>query len=132
MRYFLFSLLMAAPVTAFANPTVYVCDTQSNRQNGAIQDQIVFAHDAAKDEVFVSDLLIQGVVGGPLSGEVASDNDTRVVFSWTLRNVPNNSGQVASLAYRATLFKATGKIDVSVRPLNYDNSFSATGTCATQ
>lgn len=122
-------LLASLPMNAFAAPVVYVCNIDTNRTNSVFQSQFVIAHDVAERVVSVNDALIQGVSGGPLLGDVASENGTRIVFKWTLRNVPNSGGQSASLAYRATIFRADGKLDISMRPLNYDNSFSATGTC---
>lgn len=118
-----------APTFAFAEPVVYVCNVDINR-SGAFQPQFVIAYDAAERFVSVNDALIQGVTGGPLLGEVATENNTRIVFKWTLRNVSDGSGQQASLAYRATIFKADGKLNISMRPLNYDNNFTARGTCA--
>jgi hypothetical protein len=120
-----------APGIAFAEPVVYLCRLDTNR-NGAFQPQLVIAHDAAADVVSVNDALIQGVTGGPLPGTVASDNATRIVFTWTLRNVQDGRGQQASLVYRATIFRADGRVDMSMRPLNFDNSFTARGTCTTE
>ncbi|MGL5008621.1 MAG: hypothetical protein ACRC6I_01965, partial [Paracoccaceae bacterium] len=104
-----FALLFAllSPVSAFAAPTVYICDVNTNGRDG-FQSQVVIAHDVAERFVSVNDALIQGVTGGPLLGEVATDNGTRIVFKWTVPNVPNNTGQNASLSYRATIFKADG------------------------
>ncbi len=129
MRHLLIACLICLPAYAQSAPVVYVCGVDNSRASGAFQAQVVIAHDAADRIVSVSDALIQGVTGGPLLGELATDNATRIVFKWTVRNVPNTSGQNASLSYRATIFKADGRLEMSMRPLNYDNSFSASGTC---
>jgi hypothetical protein len=131
MRAVLAALLLCAPAFAQAAPVVYLCAVDTGRSSGAFQPQIVIAHDAAQGIVSVNDALIQGVTGGPLLAEVASDNATRIVFRWTVPNVPNTAGQQASLAYRATIFKADGRLQISMRPLNFDNSFNGTGSCRT-
>jgi hypothetical protein len=130
MRQFHVALFVCLPSLAQAAPVVYVCNVDTGRTTGAFQSQFVIAHDAEPRIVSVNDALIQGVTGGPLLGEVATDNGTRIVFTWTIPNVPSTSGQIASLVYRTTIFKADGKMQISMRPLNYDNSFNATGTCS--
>jgi hypothetical protein len=132
MHKFLAALIIGLPTLAQAAPVIYVCTVDTGRTTGAFQQQIVIAHDEAERIVSVNDALIQGVTGGPLLGEVASDNDRRIVFKWTIRNVPNNSGQLASLSYRATIFKDDGELQISMRPLNYDNSFNGIGSCKTE
>lgn len=132
MRHVLTVCLLCLPAFAQAAPVVYVCSVENSRAAGAFQPQVVIAHDAAGRIVSVSDALIQGVTGGPLLGELATDNATRIVFRWTVPNVPSRSGQIASLSYRATIFKADGRMDISMKPLNYDNSFTASGTCTIQ
>jgi hypothetical protein len=132
MRHLLAAVFVCLPCLAQAAPVVYVCTVDTGRTTGAFQDQIVIAHDAAERIVSVNDALIQGVTGGPLLGEMVSENDRRIVFKWTVRNVPNTTGQVASLSYRATIFKADGELQISMRPLNFDNSFNGIGSCQTE
>jgi activator of HSP90 ATPase len=132
MRLRLAAFFSCLPLLAHAAPVVYVCEIDLTRTSGAFQQQVVIAHDAAERVVSVNDALIQGINGGPLLGELASENDRRIVFTWTLRNVPSVSGQIASLKYRATIFKADGELQISMRPLNYDNSFNGAGTCRTE
>jgi activator of HSP90 ATPase len=132
MRLRLAAVLSCLPMLASAAPVVYVCNIDTSRSTGAFQPQIVIAHDAAERVVSVNDPLIQGINGGPLLGEMATENDTRIVFTWTLRNVPTQTGQTASLLYRATIFKADGDVQLSMKPLNFDNNFSARGNCQTE
>jgi hypothetical protein len=132
MRLFLALLVAGLPSNLRAAPIVYVCDTDTNRQQTVFQDQIVIAHDAATGAVSVSDALILQENGGPLEGAVSSENNTRIVFTWTVRNVRNAGGQTATLNFRATLRKQDGRADFSMRPLGFDNSFQSSGTCAVQ
>jgi hypothetical protein len=132
MRLLFAACLATLPSVVLAAPTVYVCDTDTNRQQSVFQDQIVIAHDAASGTVSVNDALIMSENGGPLEGAVASENNNRIVFTWTVRNVVNAGGQNATLNFRATLRKQTGEADFSMRPLGYDNSFQSSGTCAVQ
>ena len=126
------AIALCLPSLAQAAPVVYVCSVDSGRTGGVFQSQIVIAHDAADRIVSVNDALIQGVTGGPLLGDVATDNATRIVFKWTILNVPSGTGQLASLSYRATIFKDDGALQISMRPLNYENSFNGSGSCKTE
>ncbi|MGL4320544.1 MAG: hypothetical protein ACRCS3_06740 [Paracoccaceae bacterium] len=132
MRQLFAALFLFLPSFALADSVVYVCGVDTGRTSGAFQSQLVIAHDVEERVVSVNDALIQGVTGGPLLGEMASENSRRIVFTWTIPNVPSGTGQVASLIYRATIFKADGKLQISMRPLSYDNSFNATGSCKTE
>jgi hypothetical protein len=64
-----------------------------------------------------------------MDARVRSDNATRLVFTWSLENLTNSTGQNISWDYRAVFFKANNKFDVSLKPRGYDNSFQASGSC---
>jgi hypothetical protein len=129
MRLALTLLLAALPCIAAASPVVYVCDTGTGSEQTYLQGQIYFAYDAEAKVVSVNDAVINHENGGPMDARVSSDNATRLVFSWSLENLRNSTGQTASWDYRAVFFKATNKFDVSLKPRGYDNSFQASGTC---
>jgi hypothetical protein len=129
MRFALTLLLSALPSFAAAAPTVYVCDTGTGSEQTYLQGQIYFAYDPDNAVVSVNDAVINYENGGPMDARIASDNATRLVFTWSLENLTNSTGQVASWDYRAVFFKATRKFDVSLKPRGYDNSFLASGTC---
>jgi hypothetical protein len=130
MRFLLPVVLSMLPCVAAASPVVYLCKNAADMQNSVLQAEFAFAFDADAGTVSVSDALIINETGGPMQANVSSDNATRLVFSWMLRNVTNATGQTSSLAYRVTYFKADGRFDISMRPLGYDNSFNEGGTCA--
>jgi hypothetical protein len=130
MRFVLPLVLAALPSIAAAAPTVYICDTGTERTQSILQDQIAFAYDAASDTISVSDAVIVSETGGPIAAKINSDNTTRLVFTWTLKNLTNSTGQVVTLDYRAVFFKADNRFDLSIRPRGYDNSFQASGSCA--
>jgi hypothetical protein len=129
MRFLLPVVLSVLPCLAVAAPVVYVCKNAANMQNSVLQSEFAFAYDAESGTVSVSDAIIIHETGGPLQATLSSDNATRLVFSWTLRNVTNATGQTSSLAYRVTYFKEDGRFNISMRPLGYDNSFNEGGTC---
>ena len=128
-RQLLIAAFVALPSVAQSAPRTFVCDTETGQQQSLLQDQIVFAYDAEAGKVSVADAAIIALAGGPLAARVSSDNTTRLVFSWTLENVRNATGQVSTLDYRAVYFKATNQFDVSLKPRGFDNSFQASGTC---
>ena len=112
-----------------AKPVIFTCANSSNRQNSVIQGQIIISYDETTAQVFVSDGMILDVVGEPLQGKLNSDNATRTVFSWTVKNVVNASGASATLKFKGTYFKADGAFLLSMQPLGYDNSFQYRGVC---
>jgi hypothetical protein len=129
MRPLLLAALSVLPSMAMSSPAVYICKNAADLENSVLQPEFAFAYDADAGTVSVSDPLIIRETGGPVQATVPSDNATRLVFTWTLRNVTNSEGQTSSLAYRVTYFKADGRFSISMRPLGYDNSFNEGGTC---
>jgi hypothetical protein len=129
MRLLACFVIAALPTMAVAAPAVYVCDTETGRQQSILQDQIAFAYDAERGSVSVSDAVIVSETGGPIDANVSSDNATRLVFTWTIKDLTNSAGQTVTLDYRAVFFKADKSFDISLKPRGYDNSFMASGTC---
>jgi hypothetical protein len=129
MRLLVCFVIASLPTMAVASPTVYLCDTDTGRQQSILQDQMAFAYNAESGSVSVSDAVIVSETGGPIDARVSSDNATRLVFTWTLKNLTNAAGQTVTLDYRAVFFKADNRFDVSLKPRGYDNSFMASGTC---
>lgn len=122
-------LLSLTASAAVAKPMIYTCHNSSNRNKSVIQGEIAISFDAATEQVFVSDPMILSVNGGPIAGKLKSDNETRIVFGWTVKNVVNSEGKYASLQFKGTYFKADGKFLLSMKPLGYDNAFEDRGSC---
>lgn len=124
--------LMVGAGAAIAKPTVYLCKNSSASRNSVLQGEMAIAHNEETGAVSVSDGLILAVLGIPVEAKVSSDNPTRIVFTWDLKNVRNSSGQLANLSFRGTYFKKTGDFMITMKPLGYDNSIDDRGKCKIQ
>jgi hypothetical protein len=108
--------------------TTLLCEIDARSAQGWIAPQIAFAIDGEAGRAVVSDGIILGFVGGPVEGRLVSDNAARTVVAWTVRG-KDGAQQSATLEYRATIMKADNAIAVTMRPVQYDNSFRAAGQC---
>ena len=120
--------LVLAASAASAKPVIYDCKPVIGRSNSVIQPEYVISYDKASGEVLVSDPIIMGTFGKPIKATVQSESDVRTVFDWKLKTVKGTSGS-ASWEYRARVFKADGRLSLTVTPVGYDNQFSSEGSC---
>ncbi len=126
----LLAAALLSPAAAFAQTVTYNCALTVPRNQNWVAQQIVIGHDTATDAVVINDPIIDNLIGQPVQGKVAVDNDKRITFAWELPEIRNSSGQYTPrFIYRATYIKATGKVSVLAKPLNYQNNFSARGNC---
>jgi hypothetical protein len=115
--------------TALAKPVIYTCYNSSNRTNAHLKSELLISYDAAKDQVLVTDRAILGRNGQPIAGKMKTDNGTRTVFSWVLKNAVNSARQTTTLQFTGTYFKANGKFTLKIVPVGYRNIFIDRGTC---
>lgn len=116
--------ILAASVTA-ASAKSYDCAIKTTEQNhGWIADRIFLERDA-KDAVQVLDGIIQYENKAALPGKIESENTSRVVYSW---RVKIDNSQPVTMMYRLAV-RSDNTAMVTARPLNYDNTFEAQGTC---
>lgn len=117
-------MLGGAPLSAQA----YRCTVkETGGSTGWIAPEMIFGIDQGGG-VQVNDGIIQTVNGGPMDAKVSSDNETRIVFTWSL-DMTNADVQSTRMAYRATFDRATQKIRVAAKPAGYANDFEGRGTC---
>ena len=122
----------AAAVQA-ADMLVLDCKTTSTVVNAALQPRMVLSYDRAKNTLLVADGLIFSLNGDkPLAGRVVSENDTRIDFSWQVKNVRNVTGQISTLNFKIVYMKATSKYTVQMIPQGYDNIFRDQGVCTVE
>ena len=131
MRFTDFVVAAAVVLTAgtvSAKPVVYDCKPDAGRSDSIIQPEYVILYDKATGEVLVNDPIIMGTIGKPIQGSVQSESNVRTVFDWKLKTVKGTSDS-ASWEYRARVFKADGRLSLTVIPVGYDNQFSSGGRC---
>ena len=121
-------VLVMLAATANARAVIYDCKPTAGRPDSVIQPEYVIWYDKATGAVLVSDPIIISTVGNPVQGKVQSESDVRTVFDWKLKTVKGTSDS-ASWEYRARVFKADGRLSLTVTPVGYDNQFTSEGHC---
>ncbi|WP_156317751.1 hypothetical protein [Cypionkella psychrotolerans] len=116
---------------AYAKPVIYDCKPEAGRSDTVLQPEYLISYDKATGEVLINDPIIMGTSGKPIKGKLQSDSDVRSVFDWQLKTLKGTSGS-ASWQYRAKVFKADGRLTLTVTPVGYDNHFSSEGSCSVQ
>lgn len=127
-----FAVAMALIVgagAATAKPVIYDCKPASGKSTSVIQPEILISYDAENGAVTVTDPLILSEVGKPLAGKLQSESAVRYVFDWTVDGVLGGRSETAALEFRARVFKADGRLSLTVTPHGYDNQFSSEGHC---
>ncbi|GLS87326.1 hypothetical protein GCM10010873_23000 [Cypionkella aquatica] len=123
--------LMVCAQPALAKPVIYDCKPDAGRSDSVLQPEYVIAYDKATGEVLINDPIIMNTFGKPIKGVVQSESDVRTVFDWKLKTLKGTEGS-ASWEYRARVFKADGRLSMTVTPVGFDNQFSSQGRCTVQ
>ncbi len=72
-----------------------------------------------------------GWVGGPSSVQTQiRGNDNRRRLNYVLGDVGGSGGQRATMAFRLVHTMGSGQLRVYIDPVEYRNSYSASGACA--
>ncbi|MGH1412220.1 MAG: hypothetical protein ACRBB0_01930 [Pelagimonas sp.] len=128
------SLALVSVLGLFAQPVLaagksYECKIVNTRSQGNWLPKVLFiGHDETKDTVIVSDpIILYFNDRQPIQGHVSTDNNKRTTFTWKLKT--KTKQQYATIAYRATYMKATGRLNISGSPLGYSNRYTSSGTC---
>lgn len=119
---------LATPV--LAAPDTWICHVANGKSGTWIAPQIVILHDPAARLVVVNDEVTLNFGGKPVAGEVKVDNDRRITFGWTVREIQAvGGGKAMRMAYRATIQKEGHAFSVQAAPHGYSNSFEGRGSC---
>ena len=118
--------LMAFP--GLASAAVYECSvTKSN--SSYIPEIVIIDYNASSGEVTVIDPVIKHFVGGAISGEVATENNKRITFKWSIDGTKADAQKHVNWHYRATYLKGSSKLVITGKPLGYTNNFRGNGAC---
>lgn len=108
----------------------YECRVNTvSAQLGWLPEVLFIGHDVSKKEVTISDpIILYYNDRQPVQGKLLRDNAARSTFAWDVKT-QDRSGQRATIKYRATYLKASGKLSISATPLGYGNNFVGGGKC---
>ena len=99
-------------------------------QGDMIAPEIFLMFDEAANKLQVLDTIISYFnKEQPVDAKISAEKQASRSFDWAVLMV-NSQSQRTKMKYHATLFFANKQINVMARPVGYNNTFSATGTCA--
>ncbi len=121
--------LIALAGAAHADKIGYQCAMEGTQKRGWIQSLIFIAHDLDNDRVVISDAVTLGSNNGqPVEGRLLVNNDRRMTVRWSV-DVMARGNQKATMNYRATYVKNSGRVTVLAQPVGFANSFNLGGSC---
>ncbi len=113
-----------------ATAETYTCTMKPAGKSHAIPTQLVVTYDPATATAQAFDGIIKHYVGNPIPATLKSKNAKRVLFTWTVPGVKNNSGQYAAgLVYSLNIQLPSGTANMTGKPQGYSNSWRGTGKC---
>lgn len=105
---------------------VYRC--LMTKKANLISEELVFVHDAKRNEYLVEDGVIHFVEGNPIPAKVKENSSKKLVLTWSVL-LPDRSGTIARLNYRLAFFKSNSRVLVSVQAMGYTNQSNGRGSC---
>lgn len=118
--------LLASPAAA---ADVLLCKMRVSQGNqGDMIAKEIYLIEQGDQILVLDDIVNYFNKGQPLAARVKADGSKGKVYSWDVLMV-NASGQRTKMQYRGTLFLDSGEFHVLARPVGYNNTISATGTC---
>lgn len=125
------AVFLATTQAAVAAPSfLYDCDmSDAARSRGWISPKVAIVV-IGDGSVQVVDALILHFKKKPIKATVLRDNASRLIIKWSLDNAKADSGRsFANFDYRASIAKATGKIELTAIPRNFDTGLRSGGRC---
>lgn len=121
------------PAPVWAEGVGYQCKVATAaRQGNWIPEFLFVGYKPDENLVIVSDpIILYFNDRQPVEAKLETDTDQRISVTWRLET-KSGTGQFVRMAYRATIFKATGALSISAKPLGYEDTFTGSGTCETR
>ncbi|MDG1168790.1 MAG: hypothetical protein P8N14_06295 [Sulfitobacter sp.] len=109
---------------------LYECDiAEPERGQGWISPKIAIVL-PAQGEVQVVDALTLAFSPTPVIATILRDDAKRLTLKWSLQNVRADNGRsFAYFDYRASIAKATGRMELTAGPRSFDTGLRGTGLC---
>ena len=96
---------------------------------GVITERYVIQSDEGSGQAIVSDgIILYYNDNQPMAAKVSEDSARKLVVTWNVQ-MTNSTGQMTKMQYRASWFKADGRVVIRAVPGGYTNDFEARGTC---
>ncbi len=124
------SFAVDAPSARAATGFLYDCDmAETDRGRGWISPKIALVF-TADGKVTVIDAITLHFSKTPVIATVLRDNAHRLIVKWTVPRARADSGRSFShFDYRASIAKASGRIDLTAIPRSYDVGLQGRGVC---
>ncbi len=129
-------LAAAAALALLAQPLfakTYTCEMDPVNNRVWIPEVVVVNHDEATGKVVALDPIIKHFTGGPIVGEVTTNNAKRITFKWTIKDMTATGGGqrsfVPGFRFSLTVQHATHKASMFSTPLGYTNRDHGEGRC---
>ena len=127
IKTFIAACLLASPAAA-ADVMLCKMRVSQGNQGDMIAKEILLINQG--DQVLVLDDIVNYFnKGQPTAARVRAEGSNRRIYSWDVLMV-NAAGQRTKMQYRGSLFLDSSEFHVLARPVGYNNTISATGTCA--
>lgn len=129
-KIFLVALTLAAGIGGAAAAETYTCKMKPAGKSHSIPTDVIIGHDVASASIVVNDNFIQHYVGNPIAGVLKSKTSNRILVTYTVPGVKNDSGQyTAGLIYSINIQLPSGTATMTGKPQGYANSWRGSGTC---
>lgn len=126
-------LLAAAAISVSATmagaETIYDCSFTDPGNTSWIPEQVVFVTAPDTSEILVADPIIQYFTKKKtIVGTIKSDSAAKLTVGWTVK-ARDNAGQLATLVYRVSYFKAKKNAFITMQAQGYTNQTRGDGSC---
>ncbi|WP_435259075.1 hypothetical protein ACSBLW_04700 [Thioclava sp. FR2] len=109
--------------------TIYDCSFNDPGNSSWIPAQVVFVTTPDTSEILVADPIIQYFTKKKtIVGAIKSDSAAKLTVGWTVK-ARDNAGQLATLVYRVSYFKAKKNAFITMQAQGYTNQTRGDGSC---
>ncbi len=116
-------------LAGMAQAKIYLCSVATDpSMGGYISNVYVIDVDEKNQRIIVDDAVIEYFLQGPVEAFTPRISATTISFNWDVLAL-NIEGQRAKLSYRGVLFLRDMTFRVSMKPIDYGNSFDGHGRC---
>ena len=109
--------------------TIYDCLFNDPGNSSWIPEQVVFVTAPDTSEILVADPIIQySTKKKTIVGTIKSDSAAKLTVGWTVK-ARDNAGQLATLVYRVSYFKAKKSAFITMQAQGYTTQTRGDGSC---
>lgn len=123
---------ISATVFALATPAMaedWFCTVNAQHARGWLFPKYVLSFEPGSKTIKMATMFEDGKVFATPTAKMISNTDKKVVGSLVWKDVRSASGTVLTVRYRATMYRANGKFQMSVRVGDHGQTEFGRGTC---